>query len=172
MASQTPRILKNFTAFVNGAGMAGRVDSVELPEIELETEEHRSGGMDAKVEIDMGMKPMTTKLTISDPDPNVLALVGNSNANSARLVIRGSFVRDSDGSRVAAVAEIGGRFKKGSFGKWEAGSKAPQEYEMTVNYYKLTMGGRDIYEIDVENMLRIIDGVDQLAGIRADLGLA
>jgi P2 family phage contractile tail tube protein len=43
---------------------------------------------------------------------------------------------------------------------------------MSVNYYKLTVGGREVYEIDVENMVRRINGVDQLAGIRSDIGLA
>lgn len=169
--AQTPRILKNFNAFVNGRGLAGIIDEVDLPEVEINTDEHRAGGMDASVELDMGQKAMTVKIVVSDPDPTLLALVGSSDANSARLVLRGSFVRDSDSARVAVIAEISGRFKKGSFGTWKAGDKGGQTYECGVTYYRLIVGGVEVYEIDVENMIRRIGGVDQLAGIRNDIGL-
>lgn len=166
-----PRVLKNFNAFINGRGNAGRIDECDLPEISVKTEDHRAGGMDTETSIDMGLEKLSAKFKISDPDPDILALVGNMNSNSARLVLRGSFVRDTDNTRVAVIAELSGRLNKGSFGTWKAGDKSGQDYEMSVNYYRLTVGGREVYEIDVENMVRRIDGVDQLAGIRADIGL-
>ena len=51
------------------------------------------------------------------------------------------------------------------------GRQSGQEYEMGVNFYKLTVGGIGVYEIDVENMVRCILGVGQLAGIRADIAI-
>lgn len=172
MASTTPpRVLKNFNVFVNGKGFAGRVDECTLPEISIKTEEHRAGGMDGSIELDMGMETMSSKFTFSDPDPDLLKLVGLYGNNSTRITVRGSFVRDMDNSRVALVAELGGKFKKLSMGTWKGGDKAPQEYEMSVNYYKLSVGGVDTIEVDIENMVRMIGGVDQLAGIRADIGL-
>lgn len=166
-----PRILKNFNAFVNGKGLAGRLDSLELPEVSLKTEDYRGGGMDSEIEVDMGTEKLEAKFKFSDPDPDVLGLVGLSHGNSARLIAKGSYVRDSDNARVAVVAEVVGRVKKGSLGEWKAGDKSDGDYEMSVNYYKLTIGGREVYEIDVENMIRRINGVDQLAGIRSDIGL-
>lgn len=167
----TPRILKNFNLFIQGRGNAGRADALTLPEISVKMDDHRAGGMDTETEIDMGLEKLSAKFTISDPDPAILALAGNMNSNSARVVARGSYVRDSDNTRVAVIAEMVGRVKKASLGDWKAGDKSGQEYEMGVNYYKLTVGGREVYEIDVENMVRKIDGVDQLAGIRADIGI-
>jgi P2 family phage contractile tail tube protein len=172
MTTQHPRILKKFNAFVNGRGQAGKIDELELPEISVKTEDHRAGGMDSEAEIDMGLEKLQAKLTISDPDPEILRLVGLSGSNSASLTFRGSFVRDSDNARVAVVAEMTGRLKKGSFGTWKAGEKAAHAYEFTANYYRLTIGGVEVYEIDVENIIRRIGGVDQLAGQRADIGLA
>lgn len=166
-----PRILKNFNGFVNGKGLAGRLDELELPEISLKTDDFRAGGMDSEVEIDMGTEKMMAKFKFADPDPDVLGLVGLMDGNSARLVAKGSYVRDHDLARVAVVAEVVGRVKKGSLGQWKAGQKADADYEMSVNYYKLTVGGREVYEIDVENMIRRINGVDQLAGIRSDIGI-
>ena len=41
---------------------------------------------------------------------------------------------------------------------------------MAVRYYKLTIAGDDICEIDVDNMIRIVNGTDRLAAQRAALG--
>lgn len=166
-----PRILKNFNLYANGKGLAGVADEVELPEVSVKTDDYRAGGLDSEVEIDMGTDKMTAKFKLADPDPDILTLVGLTRGNSARIIAKGSYVRDSDGARIAVVAECNGRMKKGGLGQWKAGDKADSDYEMSVNYYKLTVGGREVYEIDVENMIRRIDGVDQLAGIRSDIGL-
>ncbi|MEM7270753.1 MAG: phage major tail tube protein, partial [Pseudomonadota bacterium] len=40
-----------------------------------------------------------------------------------------------------------------------------------VDYFRVEINGEDVVEIDVENGRRIIDGVDQLAEIRAAMGL-
>lgn len=42
---------------------------------------------------------------------------------------------------------------------------------MAVTYYKLEIDGRVMYEIDMVNAVRVIDGVDQLAAERSALGL-
>lgn len=166
-----PRILKNFGASVNGRGFQGRVDECELPDVSLKLEEYRGGGMDAPTDIDMGQEKMGAKLTITDPDAPLLKLVGTANNNSARVILRGAFVRDSDNSVTAVVAEIGGRFNKVSMGKWKAGDKNAQEFEVGVNFYSLTIDGEEIFYIDVENMIRRIGGEDQLAAIRDAIGL-
>lgn len=46
------KILKNFNAFVDGRGYAGRIDEISLPKLSIKTEEHRAGGMDIPVAID------------------------------------------------------------------------------------------------------------------------
>lgn len=166
-----PRILKNFNAFVNGRGYAGAIDEVELPEITIKTEEHRAGGMDGTAEIDMGMEAMSAKLSFSDPDPQLFKLVGTASANSARIQVRGSYVRDSDNTRIRVVVEMGGAFKKLTMGTWKPGDKAMNEFEVRLNYLRIEIAGEDVIEIDVENMIRNIGGVDQLAGIRADIGI-
>lgn len=167
----TPRILKNFNGFVNGKGTAGIIDETELPEVEIKTDEHRAGGMDAPTELDMGQAAMNAKLKICDPDEDILTLVGIYPGNATRLILRGAFVRDHDNTTVPVVAELGGKFKKGGFDAWKSGDKGGISIEMAVDYYKLTINGREIYEIDVLNCKRIIGGVDQLSAIRAAIGL-
>ena len=50
-------------------------------------------------------------------------------------------------------------------------AKAEFKYAVAVSYYKLEVDGREVYEIDPVNGVRAINGVDQLAGMRNDLGL-
>ncbi|WP_425974064.1 phage major tail tube protein [Tepidimonas sp. HKU78] len=76
MAIELPRVLKNMNLFVDGRGYAGRVDEIQLPKLTLKTEEHRAGGMDLPVELDLGMEKLEAQLTISDFDPELFKLFG------------------------------------------------------------------------------------------------
>ena len=66
MSIEMPRLLKNMNLFVDGRGYAGRVDEVENPKLSLKTEEHRAGGMDLPVEVELGMEKLEASLTFSD----------------------------------------------------------------------------------------------------------
>lgn len=162
-----PRVLKNFNLFINGQGFTGLCEEAQLPEIKIKMDEYRGGGMDASYEIDMGTEAMMAKLTLGEYAPDVIKAI----SVGSRIQLKGSLVRDSDATRVAVVAEIGGRFKTFTPGNWKAGDMAKPEHELTVDYFKWTQAGEDLFEIDVQNMIRIVGGVDQLAGIRADIGL-
>ena len=56
------------------------------------------------------------------------------------------------------------------WGTWTPGEKAPCMLMVAVRYYRLVVS-ETVYEIDLENMDRIINGVHQLAEIRVALGL-
>lgn len=49
-------ILKNFNLFVDGRGYAGNVSEYTPPNLAVQTEDHRAGGMDAPIALDMGME--------------------------------------------------------------------------------------------------------------------
>lgn len=162
-----PRILKNFNVFVNGTGLAGLCDEAEIPEVKIKSEEHRSGGMDGVFEVDMGMEAMKAKLTFSEPLPEVITALGAG----TRIQLRGSYVRDTDQSRVAVIVELQARGSSFGGGTLKAGEKAQTTSEFYVDYYRYNLAGDDLIEIDVVNMVRNIGGVDQLAGIRADIAI-
>jgi P2 family phage contractile tail tube protein len=64
-----------------------------------------------------------------------------------------------------------GKLKEADPGTWKPGEAAPLKAMVALTYYKLQHGDRIIHEIDVENMVRIVDGVDVLAAQRAALGI-
>ena len=49
--------------------------------------------------------------------------------------------------------------------------KATLKCTVAAHYYKLTIGGNELIEIDAENMIRKINGVDQMALLQAVLGI-
>ena len=162
-----PRVLKNWNCFVDGIGYAGRCDEAELPEVKIKTEEHRGGGMDGSFEIDMGQETMSAKLTFTEYLPEVISALGNGK----RIQLRGALRRDTDGSTVPVVVTIGGRIKGFMPGTWKAGDVVKPEHEIAVDYYRWNQAGVDVFEIDVVNMVRVMGGTDQLAQIRAAIGL-
>ena len=42
---------------------------------------------------------------------------------------------------------------------------------MALRYLKVTIGGREVIEVDKVNMIRRVNGVDQLATIRTAIGV-
>lgn len=165
-----PRVLRNFNAFVNGVGYAGRISEAELPELSVKTDEYRGGGQDIGAEIDLGMEPMSATLKFGEYIADVLKTFGKMDGLATRITLKGAIQRDGE-TAVPVVAELHGGVKKSSLGSWKPGEGAEHEMEMSVRYYKLTIANDLIYEIDVDNMVRNIGGTDELASIRAAIGL-
>ena len=90
MSIKMPKVLKNMNLFIDGRGYAGRVDEIELPKLALKTEEHRAGGMDVPLEIDLGMEKLEATLTLSDYDPELFKLYGMVANDSVAITIRGA----------------------------------------------------------------------------------
>lgn len=165
-----PRVLKNFNLFVDGRGYAGRVDELELPTLTVKTEEHRAGGMDAPIQIDMGTEALEASFTMAEYDPDLFKLWGLADGKAVQVTARGALQRDGE-EAVPVVVCLHGAVKEAEFGGWSAGEKATPGFSMAVRYYRLTIGGDDVIEIDIENMVRKVGGDDQLASIRTAIGL-
>lgn len=163
-------VLKNLNLFVDGRGMAGQVEEVTLPKLALKTEEFRGGGMDAPVELTMGMEKLEAEFSVINYDKNVLALFGVAEGNFVPFVLRKA-LESFDGGVTPVVITMRGKIKVIDFGTSKPGEKATIKYSIALNYYKYEQGGETIHEIDVENMVRIINGVDALAAQRAALGI-
>ena len=86
------------------------------------------------------------------------------------LTFRGA-VQDGDGTVRAVVMRMRGIIREADFGTWKPGEKAPLKVMVALRYYKLEIDGEVIYEIDAENMIRIVDGTDQLEAQREALGI-
>lgn len=163
-------VLKNLTLFVDGAGYAGKVEEIELPKLTMKTEEFRPGGMDAPVEVEMGMEKLEASFTLNGYDAEVLKLFGLAPGNHKALTVRGSLLSE-DGTEKPIHIHLRGMVRELEMGTWKPGDKGTLKAMMALSYYKLIHSGEVLHEIDVPNMVRTINGTDQLAQTRAHLGL-
>jgi P2 family phage contractile tail tube protein len=164
-----PRHLRNFAVMIDGFGYAGRADEVTPPTIALTTESHRAGGMDTPVEIDMGMEQMEMTIVLSDYDEAVIAGFGMLGAG-VPISLRGAIQRQGEEAQAVAIRVLG-NLKSRDPGSWSPGGKQTTTLTYSVRKYAESINGVEYINIDAENMVRVIGGVDQLAGQRAALGI-
>ncbi|WP_341808435.1 phage major tail tube protein [Wolbachia endosymbiont (group E) of Neria commutata] len=166
-----PKILKNFNVFVDGRGYAGKIDEITLPKLTIKTEEYRAGGMDIPISIDMGMEKLEADFTFSEYDTELFRLFGLIDGNSVALKLRDGLQGSGINNIEAVIINLRGIFKEFDFGSWKPAEKATLKCSLAAHYYKLTIGDKELIEIDTENMIRKINGIDQMALLQTVLGI-
>lgn len=160
-----PKILKNFNVFVDGRGFAGRAEEITLPKLTIKTEEFLGAGMSAPVEVDMGMEKLEMDITFAEYDKELFKLFGLTNGSEVAFTIRGA-MQATNSEAEAVVVNVRGFFKELDFDSWKPAEKATLKCAVACNYYKLTVDGVELIEIDPVNMVRSINGTDQLSKMR------
>ena len=167
-----PRKLKNFNLFVDGVGFAGRVVEVQLPKLSRKMEELRAGGMNAPVEIDMGMEKLTSEFTLAEFTRDILEQFGTTDTNASNLRFRGALLADDESNKTDAVEiTMRGRWSEIDRGSAKAGDNTDMKVAVACTYYKETLNGETLIEIDVINMKEVVGGVDRLESQRDALGI-
>lgn len=165
-----PQTLYNMNAFIDGISFNADITSVTLPKMAIKTVDHQAGGMDAPVEMDQGMEKMEASFAGKGVRTEALKFFGLSDQTAFNGVFRGSF-KGQRGATTAVIATIRGMLKEVDAGDWKPGDAGEFKYSVACSYYKLEVAGRLMFEIDPVNCVRVINGVDQLASVRRDLGL-
>ena len=163
-------VRKNLNLFVDGRGYAGQIDEFNPPKLALKTEEYRGGGMDAPIELTMGMEKLECDFSLISYDAEVLKLFGVAEGRLVPLVAREA-LESYDGTTTPVVHTMRGKIREIDPGTSKPGDKPSLKVSMALTYYKLEHGGATIIEVDVENMVRVINGTDTLAQQRAALGM-
>ncbi len=163
-------IRKNLNLFVDGRGYAGQVEEFNAPKLALVTEEFRGGGMDAPIELTMGMEKLEADFSLVSYDAAMLGNFGVAEGAFVPFVAREA-LESFDGTVTAVVHTMRGKIKEIDPGTSKAGDKPSLKIALALTYYKLQHGGSTVIEVDVENMVRSVNGKDALASIRSALGL-
>lgn len=163
-------IRKNLNLFVDGRGYAGDIQDFNAPKLTLKTEDFRAGGMNAPKKLNMGLESLDTDFSLTSYDADVIALFGVQPGADVSFIAR-EVLEDFDGVVTPVAHYMQGTITEFDPGTSKAGELAPIKITMNLNYYKLQHGDRVLHEIDIENMVQIVDGVDQLANQRAALGI-
>jgi P2 family phage contractile tail tube protein len=164
------QIRKNFNLFLDGFGYAGRVDEFQPPALTVQVEDYRAGGMDSSVALDMGMEKLEASFKLSSIALEALRTWGVGAGQTFALVVRGA-LEDLDGTVKAEVFRLRGTIRSIEHDAITPGAKAAISLTMDAREYQHDVDGVVVYDIDVLNMKRVINGVDRLAQQRAAIGL-
>jgi len=168
-----PKKLKNMNLFNDGNSYQGVAKTVTLPVIGRKMESYRAGGMNGPVKIDHGMSDDGIQLewTLGGWDLTTIRQWGAIRADAVLLRFAGAVQRDDTGEVSAVEVVVRGRHEEIDFGDAEPGEDTEHSITTTCSYYKLTVDGQTIIEIDLLNMIEIVDGEDRLAEQRKAIGL-
>ncbi len=162
-----PKKIRNFTAFMNGFGYAGRVTSGQIPEVKIKTASHRGGGMDGAVAVDMGVEDMKAELALADWPPELIKYAGTRQdltLNAAARTMRDFEFEGYSANIIGLVSVL-------NFAELKAGDDAPLKLTMEVDEFALSHEGAELFRLNPSQGIRIIGGVDQLAGQRRAMGI-
>lgn len=166
-----PKRLKNFILFNEGNGYLGEVPECVPPKLAIDTEDYRAAGMPGKVKLDNGLQAMTMEWTAAGYLADSLRQFGTASINGVMLRLQQALQQDDTGEVTPATIVMRGRHSQIDFGTAKTGDATQIKYTTELSYYKLTMGGVDLVEVDMVNSVYVVGGVDRMAEIRTALGI-
>lgn len=164
------KYLKSWSAFVDGKGFAGNCKEVTLPTLTLKTEDFQAGGMDAPVAIEMGQEKMEASLTLTSYDASILSQWGVGEGYEVPFVVKGA-LESFNGEVEAINISMRGKVTAVEMSAWTPAAESTLKVTINLHSYRYEQAGSVIYDIDVVNMVRIINGTDRLAARRNAIGL-
>jgi P2 family phage contractile tail tube protein len=165
------RKLKQMMMFNDGNAFIGETVSITPPKLTRKFEEYRAGGMNRPVSIDMGGEKLEMEATYGGFMRDIMVQQGMLGLGDVQQRFVGSFQDDST-SLVSSVEIVTrGRHEEIDMGEWKPGEDSEFKVKSQLSYYKLTLDGTVLIEIDIINMVEFVNGIDLMAPHRAVLGL-
>lgn len=166
-----PRKLKNMNLFNDGVSFVGVATEVVLPTLTRKLEEYRGAGMNGPVDVDLGMEKLTVEHTYGGLVREIFNQFGITRADGVLLRFAGAYQRDDTGEVDAVEVVMRGRHSEIDPGTSKAGDDTEFKAKSSLSYYKLTINGEVVIEIDILNMIEIVNGEDRLTDQRRAIGL-
>ncbi len=166
-----PRKIKNFALFVNGESYVGEVTEVTLPKLTRKTEDYRAGGMNGSIKSNQGLEALEMQWKTAGYLRSLLAQWGTTTTAGVLLRFAGALQSDDSAAISSLEVVVRGYHTEMDFGTAKAGDPTEIQITSALSYYRVSLNGEPIIEIDIPNMLEVINGVDQMADARAALGL-
>jgi len=160
---QVPEFVQDINVFAGGIGHLGVSDEVELPKIAFTREDISAGGFEKEVLVGT-LEKMEAKITVNQYSTSIMEQA--TKQKEAYFVIKGSIKKGS--AAVPAVATIKGDFDI-EFGNLKAKEAVKQTLEIKVKFFEFEVNGEQLVQLDADNMIAKIYGVDYLAELRSNI---
>ncbi|GKX44582.1 major tail tube protein [Pectobacterium carotovorum subsp. carotovorum] len=170
-----PRKLKMMNLFNDGLSYMGIATAVTLPKLTRKLENYRGGGMNGSAPIDFGLDDdaLSMEWTMGGfADETLWRQYAAPGIDAVLLRFSGAYQRDDTGEISAVEVVMRGRHKEIDGGESKEGEDTETKISTQCTYYKLTIDGKEMIEIDTINMIERVVGVDRLEQHRRAIGLA
>jgi uncharacterized protein len=163
--------LANASIWVDGASFAGRAAKYDTPFPKKKFEDYKALGMAGETELPVGLEKLESTMEFTSFDAVLIAALVDYNVHSFQ--VRGNVeVHTSQGltAQLPAVFLMNAMVKDSGKIEGEAQQRVKYQAMLSVRYCQLTFAGVQLYEYDVFANVYLVNGVDQLAQFRANLG--
>ena len=171
--NKMPNGLIDAEIYINGSNNMAGTGEVELPNIEYATITSEQMGLAAEVEMPLigRFKKLEAKIKMDTVDDS---LIGFNNEEPLLVEFKGAYQYTNKVTHGVGLGDIDATFKgmikKMDGIKGKPGTKMETSFDIGCTYYKLTIGGKTIIEIDVLNNISNINGATN-SKLRRYLGL-
>lgn len=163
------QILRHCTWWVDGRSLHLEVEELTPPAIKDHVEELRLPGFG--LDIPLGLEKLEAKAKLTTWNEDVAVRMGIAPGRRLRSTFRGQTTNEIDGSSKSVIIVMEHRIS-GEPGAWKSGDKSGIECTLSsILFYRHTIDNRVIHQLDLQNMIGIVDGVDQLREAREALGI-
>jgi len=159
-----PQIVSDINIFVDGVGFAGVSDkeNFKLPEIEEETESIKNGGFERSYGKGV-FKKLEFEFTLKEIHPIVYTALGTSKSTGkgSMFICKGN--ASQDGKKKQFIATI----TSSNFSISHKGADTTIKGE--ARFYMFEFDGTPLVNMDTDNMIADIGGIDYLAEVRKNI---
>ena len=168
-----PSKLKYLHLFNEGDIYLAQVESFTPAKLTRKLEAYRGGGMNGAAHVDLGLDDEALSVEWSIGGYELLALrqIGWTKISGVMLRFSGAIQREDSEEYDAVEIVVRGRHKELDRGEYKQGENSATKISTLCTYYKESVNGETIVEIDTVNFIENIDGKDRLAGARRAIGL-
>lgn len=168
--SRLPSVLKMMGTFVNGESFVGQAQTVTPPKLTRKVESFTLGSGD--IELDMGQEALVLEHTYAGLVPReILRGYGVAGLGSEMVRWVGGYQDQDTGANTAVEIVVVGSHKEIDRGDQSTGAKTEGKVQTTCTYYKESLNGVVLIEIDLLNQIFLVDGVDRYAELRQLVGI-
>lgn len=165
-------IFQDFTVWIRDVGKIGTAPGFQPPEINIQTEEYRGGGMDGTIEVPHGIEKIEFSFNLHTWDPDIWNELGyGPGAMDVPVDFRGYMITPG-GVEKGVKIETRSLIKGVRPDSIEAGRKVSITTTCVANYYKHIIDEETVSEIDVFMKKTVIGGIDVSSNARRFLGFS
>lgn len=165
-----PKILKGFNAFIDGENQYGVTVDITRPKIARKTEDYTPGGAMGEMTVEHGFEKLEMEITSKGYDADMLKSMSSS--INGKLIRYQGALQEEDGSGYRELkGEARGRIIEADPGSDKQGEGGEHKFKIALVYWKETLDGEPIVELDIMGNKAAFGGVDERAGLRKALGM-